>query len=94
MLILDDTDTDGDGFRVRGGEYQIICDYGSTETKLQVLVPDTNPEVWIDTDLKFRNDAIDSIWLSSGATYRMTNGTAGSKCWLVSLRNLDISNRE
>lgn len=93
MLILETTDTDGDSFAVQGGEYQIVCNYGSTQTKLQILAPDSDPEVWIDTDAKFTNNGVKAIWLSADAKYRMTNDTAGSKCWIMPLYRMNISNR-
>ena len=33
---------------MRGGQYQLVCGYGTTTVKLQVQKPESDPAEWID----------------------------------------------
>ena len=93
MKVLESTQTEGPAFQVRGGQYQLVCGYGTTTVKLQVQKPESDPAEWIDTNQEFTADGVKAFWLSSEDTYRVINAAAGGEAWLSPLQYVTIRGR-
>ena len=88
QTVLTATQTEGDEFTVGGGRYQLVVKDWSSEVKLQIKAPESNPTEWIDTDQVFSANGVKAFWMSYEGLYRMVTGAAGASAYLqlVSIR--------
>ena len=79
MQVLEDTQTEGREFSLRGtyGEVLLSKHSGGTWT-LQRKTPD---DEWIDTNVTFVQNNATSFVVMPGQTYRIEGGTAGATAW-------------
>lgn len=98
IQVLESTQTAGDSFQVRGGDYLIaLVDY-TAATKVQFLdwtASDPSADAsWKDTEIIFDSDGVKEIILVAGQQYRVVATTAGAEARLYSSRTLDLPNLE
>ena len=86
--VLSSTQTTGEVFLVGGGRYQLIVKDWTSEVKLQIGVPETDPVEWLDTDQTFSDNGVKTFWASHEAEYRIVAGIVGASVYLqlVSIR--------
>ena len=86
--VLSSTLIVGKVFLVGGGRYQLIVKGWTSEVKLQIRVPETDPVEWLDTDQTFSDNGVKTFWASHEAEYRVVADTAGASVYLqlVSIR--------
>ena len=86
--VLSSTQTVGEAFLVGGGRYQLVVKGWTSEVKLQIGVPETDPIEWLDTDQIFSDDGVKTFWASHEAEYRVVAGMVGASVYLqlVSIR--------
>ena len=86
--VLNSTQTVGEAFLVGGGRYQLIVKGWTSEVKLQIGLPETDPLEWLDTDQIFSDNGVKTFWASHEAEYRVVAGMVGASVYLqlVSIR--------
>ena len=86
--VLSSTQTVGEAFLVGGGRYQLIVKGWTSEVKLQIGLPETDPLEWLDTDQIFSDNGVKTFWASHEAEYRVVAGMVGASVYLqlVSIR--------
>ena len=88
IKVLESTDTAGQPFGTNGGRYQIIVSAGGSAVNVQVERPNSDPPEFIDANVDWNDDGVQTMWLSIQSRYRLVATPAGAEAWVMPIDRL------